>query len=773
MFELLFNYPSGLWQQASLIFDAGLPIWSLPASIALAVLLTVTTLWRRKISRARRAVIAVLQTVVATVALTMTWQPALLVSVSERGENTVAWMLDTSRSMAIEDARVADGASNDVGLQRRAAGIAAMQRVASSSSSEFTASVYGLGEQLTRVASPAALVDLPMAARSNLGPGLDSLLGTINESALAAVVLVSDGADNSDQIDARWWQSLAASGVPVHTIGVGQAANPADLELSDVSLPAVSQPNTDVVARLRITHGRGGMARIRVMAADELLAAEDVLLPGGVPQSLHNITLASGESGVRQLEFSVEPASSEDGSQEMIDPTPANNRQPRILQVLDAPKRILYVEGEPRWEYKFLRRAMDAHPGVSIVSLLRTSPNKFYRQGVTDAAELADGFPTTREQLFRYDAVIIGSFEAAELTTTQQSALRDFVSVRGGSLLMLGGREGLGDGGWGRSVVAAALPVQLGSQLNNQTFVRQRSQVTPTLAGLRTPWLQLEDEAQANIEAWRSLPDLADTQTVGTIKPGALTLLERQSTNPGELRSVPLLVMQRYGRGLSMVLGTSGTWRWQMGLPSEDMRHERFWRQLLGMLVEQSLPRLTLTPDKPVYRDADTARLSVVAYNADYSYLQDSLLPLSLTDPEGNMLSLSLYPDTERPGRYVGDVPLPSDGPYSVLARTPLNGESPAAPLVSVEQWWVRESGNAEDFGASLQVGFLQQISDATGGSYLPLSQIDQLSGILASENAALKRENHLPLWNMPFFFLCLILCKLLEWGLRLRWKRL
>ncbi len=476
---------------------------------------------------------------------------------------------------------------------------------------------------------------------------------------------------------------------------------------------------------------------------------------------------------MRQLEFSVEAVLTEKGGQGAIDPTPANNRQPRILQVLDAPKRILYVEGEPRWEFKFLRRALEAHPGVNIVSLLRTSPNKFYRQGVQDAAELADGFPTTREQLFRYEAIIIGSFEAAELNTTQQSALRDFVSVRGGSLLMLGGREGLGDGGWGRSVVAAALPVQLGSQLNSQTFVRQRSRVTPTLAGLRAPWLQLEDETQANIEAWQGLPELADAQTVGTVKPGALTLLERQSTEPGAVRSLPLLVMQRYGRGLSMVMGTSGTWRWQMGLPSEDQRHERFWRQLLGMLVEQSLPRLALTPDKAVYRDADTARLSVAAYNADYSYLQDPVLPLSLTDPEGGTLTISLYPDTERPGRYTGEVPLLSDGPYSVMGGTPLDGESPAAPPVSVEQWWVRESGNAEDFGAGLQVGFLQQISDVTGGSYLPLSQIDQLSGILASENAALKRENHLPLWNMPFFFLCLILCKLLEWGLRLRWKRL
>ncbi|ASJ74748.1 hypothetical protein [Granulosicoccus antarcticus] len=773
MFELLFNYPSGIWQQAALVFDASLPVWALPVSISLVLLLILVTLWRRQLSAARRGVIALLQSLVAVVALIMLWQPALRVSVSEQGENTVAWVLDTSRSMALEDVQATGETGDGVNTQRLKAGSESLDRMIASDKNGFSASVYALGEQLMRVADPAALAEQPLAARSRLGPGLDELLGTINESALAAVVLISDGADNSDAIDARWWQSLAAAGVPIHTVGVGQSGNRADLELSDVSLPASSQSNTDVVARIRITHGRGGMARIRVSDAGELLAAEDVLLPEGVQQSVHEVTLASGKRGIRQLEFSVELPLAEDGSKAAPDSTPANNRQARILQVLDSPKRILYVEGEPRWEYKFLRRAMEAHPGVSIVSLLRTSPNKFYRQGVQDGDELANGFPTTREQLFSYDTVIIGSFEAAELSTAQQSALRDFVSVRGGSLLMLAGRQGLADGGWGRSVVAAALPVQLGSQISTQSFERQRSQVTPTLTGLRAPWLQLADDVQDNIEAWQGLPALADVQTVGTIKPGALTLLERNSTRAGILRAEPLLVMQRYGRGLSMVLGTSGTWRWQMGLPSGDQRHERFWRQLLGMLVDQGIPRLTLSSDKPIYRDADTARLSVIAYNADYSQLQASTLPISLSDPQGQKLSLTLYPDPERPGRYVGEVPMLSDGPYSVQASTPLDGESPATAPVSVERWWVRESGNAEDFDAGLQAGFLQRISETTGGSYLPLSQIDQLSGILASENAALKRENHLPLWNMPFFFLCLILCKLLEWGLRLQWKRL
>jgi len=773
MFEFLFNYPLSIWQDARLVFDSGWSLLALLGSVGAALSLIVISLWARVISLPRRAIVASLQGLVALIALTMIWQPALLVSVSERGENTVAWVLDASASMAKQDA-LSGGTGSSRDQSRYEAGLAAIDQYAlNKDETEFTAALYSMGDELDSVADRLDLSNKNLSQRSMLAPGLDSLLGTVNETALAAVVVLSDGADNSDHIDAQWWQQLASAGVPVHTVGIGQIRNPSDIELSDISMPAVVQANTRISARLTITHGQsGGTARVRVTAAGELVAADDLMLPAGVDRSIHTVSFSSGSSGIRQLEFFVEAPISEAGVS-VIDPELSNNRQPHILQVVDAPKRILYVEGEPRWEYKFIRRALEGHTSAVIVSLLRTSPNKFYRQGVRDANELAQGFPVTREQLFSYDAVIIGSLEAAELTTLQQAALRDFVSERGGTLLMLSGRQGLADGGWGRSVVAAALPVVLNSRLSAVTYVRKRSQAMPTLAGLRTPWLKLADSEMDNLEAWRGLPALADAQDIGRPKPGALTLLQRTAQEANVSGSEPLLVLQRYGRGRSAVLGTSGTWRWQMGLSSDDERHERFWRQLLSAMVDDVLPRIAIEQTTAVIRDTDSATLSVVAYNADYTALQQSVLTVQLTRPDGSAQAVDLYQDNQRPGRYTGELDTPMDGPYSASVSTPLNGEAPAVQPIGVEQWWVRESGNAEQYNAQLQQGFLQRVAQTTGGSYLPLEDIDQLGALLAQENAALKRENRLPLWNMPFFFLCLLLAKALEWWFRLHWKRL
>ena len=769
MFEFLFNYPASVWQDATLVFDSDWSLALLGVLGLIVFLVLAVTLLRQSLSIGRRLSVMLIQGLAAAVVLTMLWQPALLVQGSEKGENTVAWLLDASSSMAISDVSNSPGGDET----RFSAGVQLIAELGFQDDADFQASLYLLNGELESAGSVSEIPDAPTGTRTLLAPGLETLLGTVSESALAAVVLVSDGSDNSDSVDAQWWQSLAAAGVPVHTVGVGKINSPDDLQLSDVIVPLKSPPQAMMNARLKIAHGRGGLVRARVFAGDELLAAEDIVLPDDVRQSEHVIQVPTGEIGIRQLEFSIEAQDEAAVAGLSVDPDAKNNRQPRVVRIEDDPKRILYIEGEPRWEYKFLRRALDDQPGVQIVSLLRTSANKFYRQGVRDATELADGFPASRETLFGYDAVIIGSLEAAELSTAQQSYLRDFVSDRGGALLMLGGRNGLADGGWGRSVTAAALPVLLDPALSAISFERLRSRVRPTLAGYRTSWLQLADAESDNIVAWQELPELADVQSLGSVKPGAITLLERESIGTDSGGFEPLLVTQRYGRGKSLVLGTSGTWRWQMGLPSEDQRHERFWRQLSGMLVDDAVPRIVVETSDPVYRDTDTAMLSVTAYNSDFSTLEQAVLPVQITRPDGTAQTLELPADPQRPGVYSDEVATSMDGPYSVAAVTPLGGESAPGGVGSAEHWWIQESGNAESFDSQQQRSFLERVAEVTGGSYLAIEDSVQLTQLLAQKNAALVRELRLPLWNMPFFFLCLFAAKAIEWLLRLRWKRL
>ena len=85
----------------------------------------------------------------------------------------------------------------------------------------------------------------------------------------------------------------------------------------------------------------------------------------------------------------------------------------RLVNVEAGKRRILYVEGEPRWEYKFIRRAEDDDHIVQVASMLRTTENKIYRQGIDDPKELADGFPSSAEDLFAFQGLFSARWKRA------------------------------------------------------------------------------------------------------------------------------------------------------------------------------------------------------------------------------------------------------------------------------------------------------------------------------------------------------------------------
>ncbi len=747
MFELLFNQPVETWQQAEWVLARGWPmLWLGLLGVALFALI-VMSMWRVPLGTGKRLVIVCLQLFTGAVALLMLCLPSLRTESLEPGENTVAYIIDASGSMH----QIDKGQT----LNRIDATVDAIQKNDLLDNPLFDNSLYSVTDRLQSINSLDALPE--PSSRSAIATGIESLGKAVEQRALAAVVLLSDGADNTGAPDTRWWQTIKAAGIPIHTVGVGAKAYSVDLELMDVSMQQVSAADSLVRATIVVQHHGVDNARLRVNAGDRLLYADDLNFDPDQLQSAHQIEFNSGDEGITELEFSVSSAKVEDN--------PLNNTQRRILDVGGDKRRILYVEGEPRWEFKFIRRAMEGNSSIELVSLLRTSANKFYRQGVSSADELANGFPETRAALFSYDAVIIGSFEAALLSLEQQTNLRDFVSIRGGSLLMLAGQSGLSNGGWGRSLLAQALPVSLNSRVRNDDFFRGRIGFSLTQQGQRTDWLELAGDS---ITSWKQLPALADIHITGEPRAGSVVLMNAGYKN----KQHPLLVWQRYGQGQSFVLATSGTWRWQMRLPAADQTHEQFWQGLLTQMVSQTLQQVSIEQIGDSYRDIPSLPLAVTVRDDKYAPVTHGKLTVDVIGPDNSTTAVELIADINNPGRFVGSVEAPLAGPYGMKVQVPPNGES-QAPGSARRAWWVASKNTAEYFGAIRNESFLQRVAAETGGQYFELDDIDQLGKALSSHNSALTRTNLLPLWNMPFFFLCLFAAKLLEWLLRLRWQRL
>ena len=272
---------------------------------------------------------------------------------------------------------------------------------------------------------------------------------------IGAVVLLSDGSDNSGGIDLDTITALRSRRIPVHTVGFGREQTAQDVEIDDASVAPRALADSRLAATVRFhQHGYAGRkSTLRVHDGGTVLAAQGITLAGDGVIQTEDLMFNAGSAGAKALRFSIDLLPGEEN--------PANNAVTRLVNVESGRRRILYVEGEPRWEYKFIRRAQSDDRVVQLVSMLRTTENKIYRQGIDDPKELAQGFPATAEELFAYQGLIIGSVEADYFTPAQRDLIEQFVDRRGGGLLLLGGRMALADGGWGASGLADLLPVLL------------------------------------------------------------------------------------------------------------------------------------------------------------------------------------------------------------------------------------------------------------------------------------------------------------------------
>lgn len=747
MFEFLFNYSPATFANGTVFLASGWPVWLL-ILIALAGTggLSLSLARRREsLGALKLAVLAVLQGAMLSILLVLLWQPALSTEQLRARDNAVAVVLDTSASMSYGE-----------GEQSRL-----QQAVAALDEDVLGELDPSLGVRLYAFAESSLAID-SLEAVPAPGPAThigDALLGVLREagsSALSAVILVSDGADNSDALGPARLTEIAAFGVPVHTVGVGREVIDDDVELAGVRIPTDALPGSRLTAQVNVRHAGSGEAQLKVYDGDAILAAKTLQLPARGGVTTHLIDFDVGEAGVKDLRFTLDPLPGEANV--------VNNAQYRVIEIPAARRSILYLEGEPRWEYKFIRRALDEDSPIRLASLLRTTPNKFYRQGLDEATELEDGLPADREALFAYDALIIGSFEAAAFTPEQQEDIRDFVSERGGSLLMLGGLRGLGDGGWGNTVVAELLPAQL-PDIDAPSFVRLRAKARLTDAGRESLITQFDADPERNQEMWEELPELADIQYLAALKPGAVVLLEAEIQNTAH----PLLVQQRYGQGNVFVLATGGTWRWQMQMPSEDMRHEAFWRQVLQALVAGVPSPVQLRADRFYYGDSTEVALRAQVRDKRFEPVDAAEVVVTVSTGTQAPTEVAMQPVPGEPGVYSATIQAEQPGVYEFSADARVDGEPLGTGLFAVR----REDGVAEHFAIQQNRPLLERLAQLTGGRYFTLDELDELPEAIRFSQAGIVETQILPLWNMPINFLLLMLLKAGEWLLRLFWGRL
>jgi hypothetical protein len=442
MFEFFFKYPSPVFTKGRFVLLSAWPAWLLPVLIIVSACgLALLVRWRLRDAaptlRGWRAwAVWATQSAFVALVLLLLWQPAMTVAALSSQQNIIAVVVDDSRSMATAD---------NGGKTREAAALAALQDgVLSGLEKRFQTRIYRLGSGVTRVDGLKGIE--PTEGSTHIGDGLKQLATETADLPIGAVLLLTDGGQNTagmgdSGIGLDALQALRNRRLPVHTVGFGKLENAHDVELENVSVAASAIANARLAATISfMQHGYAGeKATLTIRDGEKTLAAREVTLAANGAVQTESVFFSAGAAGAKSLQFAIGPLAGEENLK--------NNVMARPVLVNDAKRRILYIEGEPRWEFKFIRRAEEDDPTVQLVSMLRTSENKIYRQGISDPSELAAGFPVRPEDLFGYSGIIVGSVDADYFTPLQQELLREYVDRRGGGVLFLGGRSSLSDGG--------------------------------------------------------------------------------------------------------------------------------------------------------------------------------------------------------------------------------------------------------------------------------------------------------------------------------------
>jgi uncharacterized membrane protein len=753
LFEFLFKYRPLMFEQGDFTFRAS---WAGGLALLAVVAAGVAT-WR-SYTRVRgnsqpldRTVLTAVRLISLAVLAFCLMRPILVLSSVVPQQNFLGVLIDDSRSMQISDrdetARlqfIEDQFSTPEGDLRSAL------------NERFSLRFFGFSTETDRL---DVVNELDYnGTRTHLGQALGRAHDELSGVPLSGLVVITDGADNAEDGLGESLLPIQAAGVPVFTVGLGREEFERDIQLGRVETPRRVLKGASLVTDLVVTHRGYRGETVTVQAEDEgrIVGSEEVELAGdGEPQTVR-LRFTAGEEGPRLFTFRVSPQPGEMVTQ--------NNVRDALVVVEDREEKLLYFEGEPRFEVKFLRRAVADDENLHVSILQRTAENKFMRLDVEGPDDLVGGFPRTRAELYKYSGIILGSIEANYFTPDQLRMIADFVNHRGGGLLMLGSNRSFAQGGYAGTPVADILPVVLDETRSDgdESFFVEVG-VEPTRAGVAHAATQIADTEDASAARWRELPPITIVNPITEVKPGATTLLTSATTNGDE--ELVVLAFQRYGAGKVLAFPVQDSWMWQMhaDIAVDDMTHETYWRRMLRWLVDGVPDQVVVNLPQDRVQPEETVPLFAAVGDANFEELNNSSVVASVTDPNGEFTDLSMEWTAENDGEYRTSFTPTAEGFYEVHVEA-MSGDE----VIGEDTAYIQVSpSDAEFYDSTMRTPLLERVAEETGGRFYTPETVASLPEDIQYVGGGVTVVEEHDLWDMPALLFLLGTLVLGEWGYR------
>ena len=764
--------------------------WGLALALFIGLIAFAFYLYRSEswLARNRRLIMGSCYVLAGFLIVLLLLEPALLLKSSRSQKSNLIVLLDVSESMSIRD-HVDEGASGESPPENNGSSVLnqpgsrlshakdALLRLRENLDDKYSVHYYSMGDRLQTLSldgnASEVLAEISAeAGSSKIGSAMEEAMARHAGQELAGVVLLSDFSwiDGSDPIQAA--RGLKRKDVRVYPVAFGMPSPP-DIRVRRLIAPEVAFAGDKVPLRVQVDSSGFEDSPVEVVLQmnDEVIERRELILNG---QSQFVEFLFVPPKGIEKANLK---ASIEDRPGEVA---LENNEDKHGMQVIDEKINVLYVEGMPRWEYRYLRWVLLRDPRLN-VRFLMSQGDKYL--AATSPRHLGV-FPSEAEEMLTYDLVILGDVSASFFTNDQIRWMEELVKGRelgeedngsslvggGGSLLMLGGQVA-SPSSYFNSRIADVLPVKMDSTSRQWYHGSSYPVVTPD--GLESSVVSLHPEKEKNDQIWRMVSPMGFMNGL-TAKPGATVLLSRSGNEPTS-QPYPLVAWQRYGKGKSMYVGTDDLWRLRREVG--DQFHARFWGQAIQFLaLSRKLgqnKQVTLETSRKQYSTGERLELfaNVLTENFDPVDYESYSVLLDRNGSADYPIEVSLDPVPGSPGLYGTSILATEPGSYALKAG---DGDALKANVVEFEV----DRLSLEQRETSMRDDLADQLASLTGGNRLVDFSGDDSDGSGVSDLASLlpsKLPDSLPverektLWDIPVIFLILVFLTGLEWYLRRR----
>lgn len=797
MFEKMMKYPVDVFQEGN--FSFGVPLPGLLIVVLFAALL-VATIWayrstQGRLRRSFRGVLIFLRALVLCLLVFCLLKPFLTIYQTNPDDSYLLVMMDRSKSMQITDAadsRTRLHRANDLLFSET-------EGLLEELNAKFKVRLFAFDTTAKRIAeepltaAEGESTDIPQA----LNEALDDLQGI----PLSGAVLLTDGVDRSGTDIAKFAMQIRERKLPIHTVGIGTEAGNPDLEIVKVDVPRTAEEDfpVEVWVTLKRKGFKGKKATLRLTNSGRTLKTEVVDMDKGTSwMSQLNPTDPSTDIKAERVLMKFIPREAGTHKFEVhaelgeIEAVPQNNFKTFLLKVAPTKRaKILFVDGKPRYEFRFIKRALQNDPNIQLTDRFLTNlagTNQYYGGTRNDASHTFGFYPDDKEVLFDFDAIILGNVDASQFTPVQLQNTLDFVRIRGGGLLVLGGSRSLGNHELSESYIntpiAQCLPVELELGAappplaprrlgNSSTTGTKGYKLRLTSDGKAETLMALADTSTENSQRWQIMPTLKGYSKVKRAKAGALVLAEHP-TERNEFGNRILIATHNYNAGRVMVFTPHTSWRWQM-IPSRTTAdqnfwdqadsHERFWRQVAKWLTTAPKEHLKLDIAKTTYSLKEPVVIEVTATDEEFQPTNNAKVRAIVLDDTGKRREVQLEQVLGKSGLYTGRFIPNRYGEYTVTATGTLKGEN----LGEQQTLFEVKTSYAEFSDAELNLALLKTLAEGSGGKYYSIEEAPELVNQIPLIESATSKITDVDIWDVPFVFGALLFLLGMEWFLRKR----